>query len=572
MKKRSVFKVILSLLKLVDKFVVVLFLAVINGAIGNLLAVSISTLSVIALSSLLGLEISISFTNLLIIIVICGILRGIVRYFEQYSNHYIAFKILAIIRHKVFKKLESLSISDIDDKEKGNMMEMITSDIETLEVFYAHTVSPTLIALIVSVVNLIVLGLLTNFILSFVLLFFYILVGVIIPIISYKVLEKDGRSYRYELASFNSFFLDALKGIKELKFFNRIDEKAKIIDEKSSSLDKKRVKSNNKASIFKAISSSMIILSALSIILVSFLINSYSSITSTLFIKPYELIIGVVISLSSFGPLIALSALPLNLVQTFSSGNRILDLLDEKASLNEVNDGTTLDYKSVKVNSLSFKYNNADKEVLKNINLNINENKIIVIKGESGIGKSTLLKLLIRYYKIEDQNMIKYNDIPIDNINTSSLLDNVTMFSQSTYLFNDTILNNLKIASLNASNEEIIDALKKASIYNFVFSLKDNLNTVIDPQKLNISLGEKQRLGLARVILRKPKLLLLDEPTANIDLENEVLFLNSLKTIKKDMSIIIITHKESTSRIADITYKLENGELYEVKDNLNESN
>ena len=572
MKKRSVFKVILSLLKLVDKFVVVLFLAVLNGAVGNLLAVSISTLSVIALSSLLGLEISISFTNLLIIIVICGILRGIVRYFEQYSNHYIAFKILAIIRHKVFKKLESLSISDIDDKEKGNMMEMITSDIETLEVFYAHTVSPTLIALIVSIVNLIVLGLLTNFILSFVLLFFYILVGVIIPIISYKVLEKDGRSYRYELASFNSFFLDALKGIKELKFFNRIDEKAKIIDEKSSSLDKKRVKSNNKASIFKAISSSMIILSALSIILVSFLINSYSSITSALFIKPYELIIGVVISLSSFGPLIALSALPLNLVQTFSSGNRILDLLDEKASLNEVNDGTTLDYKSVKVNSLSFKYNNADKEVLKNVNININENKIIVIKGESGIGKSTLLKLLLRYYKIEDQNMIKYNDIPIDNINTSSLLDNVTMFSQSTYLFNDTILNNLKIASLNASNEEIIDALKKASIYNFVFSLKDNLKTVIDPQKLNISLGEKQRLGLARVILRKPKLLLLDEPTANIDLENEVLFLNSLKTIKKDMSIIIITHKESTSRIADITYKLENGELYEVKDNLNESN
>lgn len=572
MKKRNVFKVILSLLKLVDKFVFVLFLAVLNGAIGNLLAVSISTLSVIALSSLLGLEISISFTNLLIIIVICGILRGIVRYFEQYSNHYIAFKILAIIRHKVFKKLESLSISDIDDKEKGNMMEMITSDIETLEVFYAHTVSPTLIALIVSIVNLIVLGLLTNFILSFVLLFFYILVGVIIPIISYKVLEKDGRSYRYELASFNSFFLDALKGIKELKFFNKIDEKAKSIDEKSSSLDKKRVKSNNKASIFKAISSSMIILSALSIILVSFLINSYSSITSTLFIKPYELIIGVVISLSSFGPLIALSALPLNLVQTFSSGNRILDLLDEKASLNEVNDGTTLDYKSVKVNSLSFKYNNADKEVLKNINININENKIIVIKGESGIGKSTLLKLLLRYYKIEDQNMIKYNDIPIDNINTSSLLDNVTMFSQSTYLFNDTILNNLKIASLNASNEEIIDALKKASIYNFVFSLKDNLNTVIDPQKLNISLGEKQRLGLARVILRKPKLLLLDEPTANIDLENEVLFLNSLKTIKKDMSIIIITHKESTSRIADITYKLENGELYEVKDNLNESN
>lgn len=566
MKKRSVFKVILSLLKLVDKFIIVLFLAVLNGAIGNLLAVSISTLSIIALASLLGLEIGISFIALLIIIVVCGILRGVVRYFEQYSNHYIAFKILAIIRHKVFKKLESLSISDIDDKEKGNMMEMITADIETLEVFYAHTVSPTLIALIVSIVNLTILGIVTNFVLSFVLLFFYIVVGVVIPLISYKVLEKDGRSYRYELASFNSFFLDALKGIKELKFFNKVDEKSKNIDEKSSSLDKKRVKSNNKASIFKAISSSMIILSALTIILVTFLINTYSS-SLSLYIKPYELIIGVVIALSSFGPLVALSALPLNLVQTFSSGNRILDLLDEKPSLNEVKDGVNFEYNSLNVSNLSFKYSKDDKEVLKNINLslNLNENKIIVIKGESGIGKSTLLKLLLRYYKVSDYSMIKYNDISINKINTSSLLDNVTMFSQSTYLFNDTILNNLKIASLNASNDEVIDALKKASIYNFVFSLKDNLNTVIDPQKLNISLGEKQRLGLARVILRKPKLLLLDEPTANIDLENEVLFLNSLKTIKKDMSIIIITHKDSTSKIADITYKLENGELYEVK-------
>ena len=565
MKKRNTFKVMFSLLKLVDKFVIVLFLAVLNGAIGNLLAVSISTLSVIALASLFGLDISISLTTLLILIVVFGILRGVIRYFEQYSNHYIAFKILAIVRHKVFNKLRSLSISDIDDKEKGNMMEMITSDIETLEVFYAHTVSPTLIALIVSTINLTILGLVTNFVLSLTLLLFYIIVGIIIPLISYKVLEKDGSSYRYDLASFNSFFLDALKGIKEIKFLNKIKEKEALIDERSTMLDKKRVKSNNKASIFKAISSSMIILSALSIILVTYLINTYSNNVS-LYIKPYELMIGVVIALSSFGPLIALSSLPLNLVQTFTSGNRILDLLDEKPSLNEVTFKKDLTYQHLEVTNLSFKYKDEETNVLNNLNLNLKDNKIIVIKGESGIGKSTLLKLLLRYYEV-DNEMIKYNDISINEINTSSLLDNVTMFSQSTYLFNDTILNNLKIANLNASNEEVIDALKKASIYDFVFSLKEGLNTVIDPQKLNVSLGEKQRLGLARVILRKPKLLLLDEPTSNIDLENEVLFLNSLKNIKKDMGIIIITHKESTAKIADITYTLEKGKLYEVKSN-----
>ena len=565
MKKRNAFKVMFSLLKLVDKFVIVLFLAVLNGAIGNLLAVSISTLSVIALASLLGLDISISLTTLLILIVVFGILRGVIRYFEQYSNHYIAFKILAIVRHKVFNKLQSLSISDIDDKEKGNMMEMITSDIETLEVFYAHTVSPTLIALIVSIINLTILGLATNFVLSLTLLLFYIIVGIIIPLISYKVLEKDGSSYRYDLASFNSFFLDALKGIKEIKFLNKAKEKEALIDERSTMLDKKRVKSNNKASIFKAISSSMIILSALSIILVTYLINTYSN-NISLYIKPYELMIGVVIALSSFGPLIALSSLPLNLVQTFTSGNRILDLLDEKPSLKEVTFKKDLAYQQLEVTNLSFKYKDEETNVLNNLNLTLKDNKIIVIKGESGIGKSTLLKLLLRYYEV-DNEMIKYNDISINEINTSSLLDNVTMFSQSTYLFNDTILNNLKIANLNASNEEVIDALKKASIYDFVFSLKEELNTVIDPQKLNVSLGEKQRLGLARVILRKPKLLLLDEPTSNIDLENEVLFLNSLKNIKKDMGIIIITHKESTAKIADIIYTLEKGKLYEVKSN-----
>ena len=435
MKKRNAFKVMFSLLKLVDKFVIVLFLAVLNGAIGNLLAVSISTLSVIALASLLGLDISISLTTLLILIVVFGILRGVIRYFEQYSNHYIAFKILAIVRHKVFNKLQSLSISDIDDKEKGNMMEMITSDIETLEVFYAHTVSPTLIALIVSIVNLSIIGLVTNFVLSLTLLLFYIIVGIIIPLISYKVLEKDGSSYRYDLASFNSFFLDALKGIKEIKFLNKTKEKEVLIDERSTMLDKKRVKSNNKASIFKAISSSMIILSALSIILVTYLINTYSNNVS-LYIKPYELMIGVVIALSSFGPLIALSSLPLNLVQTFTSGNRILDLLDEKPSLKEVTFKKDLTYQHLEVTNLSFKYKDEETNVLNNLNLNLKDNKIIVIKGESGIGKSTLLKLLLRYYEV-DNEMIKYNDISINEINTCSLLDNVTMFSQSTYLFND---------------------------------------------------------------------------------------------------------------------------------------
>ncbi len=557
MKKRNVFKVILSLLKLVDKFIIVLFLAIINGAIGNLLASSITTLSAIALASLIGLNIDISFNILLILIVVFGLLRGVVRYFEQYSNHYIAFKILAIIRHKVFKKLISLSISDIDNKEKGNMMGMITADIETLEVFYAHTLSPSLIALIVSSLNLIILGLFTNYILVLILLFYYLLVGIFIPLISYKVLEKSGRNYRYDLAQFNSTFLDALKGIRELKFFNKLEEKTLEIDNKSKNLDKKRVKSNNLASIFKGLSSFIIILAALSILLASLLINKYSS---SFYLTNSQLIIGVTLSLSSFGPLLALSSLPINLVQTFTSGNRILDLLAEKPSLNEIKNKKNFIYKDLKVNNLSFSFNKQDKLILDNLSFKLAKKKIIVIKGESGSGKSTFLKLLLRYYQVEDR-MILYSTDSINQINTSSLLDNLTMFSQSTYLFNDSIINNLKLANQNASYEEVIEAMEKASIYDFVSSLKDKEETIIDKDKLNISLGEKQRLGLARVILRKPKLLLLDEPTSNIDLENENLFLASLKKLKEEMSIIIITHKASTFKIADEIYTLKDGKL-----------
>lgn len=558
-KSRGSFNTIIKLFKLIDKFIVVLFLAVINGAIGNLCAFGITFFSALTLASLMGLSINIPLYALIIIIIGLGILRGLLRYFEQYSNHLIAFKILAIIRSKVYKKLSSLSISDIDNEDSGDMMALISSDIETLEVFYAHTVSPLFIAIIVSTISLILMGIFSNIYITITLLISYLLIGFIIPIISYKSLKNRGVKYRNKFHNFNSFYLDSIKGIKEIRLFNKKDEFSENIDKRSNELDSLRVKNSKVSTIFTSLSSFIIILNALIILLLSY----YFYINKELEI--YNIVIIISISLSSFGPLLALNALPNNISQTLASANRVLDLLEKEPSIKDVINESNLDeFKSLKVNNLSFAYSDDPSNlILKNINFNVNKNEIVVIKGDSGEGKSTLLKLLLREYEVKDEMIIYNDDLSINKINTSSLLDRITIFNQKTYLFSDTIKNNLTMGNKNISDEEIKEALKKASIYEFVDSLKEKEETLIDNNNLNISLGEKQRLGLARVILKKPDLLLLDEPTSNIDSYNEKMFLSTLKDLKKDTTIIIITHKESTMKIADRIYELKEGILYE---------
>lgn len=313
------------------------------------------------------------------------------------------------------------------------------------------------------------------------------------------------------------------------------------------------------STIFTNLSSFIIILIALIILLLSY----YFYINKDLEI--YNIVIIISISLSSFGPLLALNALPNNISQTLASANRVLDLLEKEPSVKVVINESNLDeFKSLKVNNLSFAYSDDPSNlILKNINFNVNKNEIVVIKGDSGEGKSALLKLLLREYEVKDEMIIYNDDLSINKINTSSILDRITIFNQKTYLFSDTIKNNLTMCNKNISDEEIKEALKKASIYEFVDSLKEKEKTLIDNNNLNISLGEKQRLGFARVILKKPDLLLLDEPTSNIDSYNEKMFLSTLKDLKKDTTIIIITHKESTMKIADRIYELKEGILYE---------
>ena len=274
-----------------------------------------------------------------------------------------------------------------------------------------------------------------------------------------------------------------------------------------------------------------------------------------------KMIIGVVTVFGSFGPVVAISALPGNLTQTFASADRLLNLLEEKPEVSPIEDGKTFDFNNLAVNALSFSYEK-QLQVLQEVCMYIKKGEIVGIVGSSGCGKSTLLKLLLRFWQ-KNSGTIAYNSIDIDEINTNNLLDNVTMVSQETYLFNDTIENNLRIAKFNATKEEIENACKLSSIHDFILTLPDGYNTIVGAFGDNLSAGEKQRIGLARAFLLGSGLILLDEPTSNVDSINEGIILKALKQQKHKKGIILVSHRESTMAIADRIYRFEKGMLYE---------
>ncbi len=549
--KRRVIKLISKLITLIGPFISVILLAVVNGVIGYLLAINITLFAGIAILKFLGIAISLSYPLIFTIIILSGILRGIVRYFEQYSNHYIAFKILAILRIKIFRALRHLSLDKLEDKSKGDLVFLLQGDIETLEVFYAHTITPVLIALLTSVVMVIFMCLTTSIYLGLYLILAYLIIGVIIPVIFYKVNSKFGRKYRLKMAQFEDFYLDSIYGGYEIIANNKQEMYKKEVTKRSKDLIDVTKKSEMKNNTFMNITNSVIVILNILIIVIGYLLYKNNMILN------YEIILAYVVLTSSLGPVLALANLPSNLVQTFASGNRVLDILELKSSIVDGNTNIS-NVLPITFNKVSFKYDT--KYILNNVNLTINKNEIVGILGPSGVGKSTILKLIMRFYDVSSGEVL-INDMNIKNISYKSLYDNINLFSQSTYLFHDTILNNLLIAKSDASKEEVITACQNAGIYDYILAQKEGFNTKISDLKDNISEGEKQRLGLARVFLRKPKLLLLDEATANIDAINEGIILNALKQYSKDMSIIIISHRKSTLSICNKIYEFKEGNL-----------
>ena len=546
--RRSGLSIMGNLVSLLGGFAMVLLGAVINGSIGYLCAMGVTVLGAVGVAKALGENIALSYNWIIALAIGCGVLRGLLRYIEQYSNHYIAFKLLAILRDRIFQVLRKLCPAKLESRKKGSIIAMLTSDIETLEVFYAHTLSPICIAILVSLTVCVFTGTVVSPWLAAAAFLGYLVIGILVPVISSAALKESGVNYRREFASFNSYFLDSIKGIQDILFHNAGEQRKKEVNERSEKL-LKETRQMKEASTKAAAATELIVsLFILLTLAVGILLVHKGEITVG------KMVLGVVAVFGSFGPVIAISALPGNLTQTFASGDRVLNLLEETPVAEEITNGKNISYEKLEVKDLSFAYNTSE-PVLKNICMHAQKGEIVGIVGESGCGKSTLLKLLLRFWK-KDSGEINYNNIDIEQINTSNLLDNVTMVSQVTYLFDDTIEENLRIARPDATQEDLEEACRMASVHDFITTLPQGYKTRVGALGDNLSAGEKQRIGLARAFLSGRELILLDEPTSNVDSINEGIILKALAQQKHKKSIILVSHRESTMAIADRVYKM----------------
>lgn len=554
--RRSGARIMASLIMLLGSLAYIMLLAVVNGSLGFVCAMGVTLFGAVGIAKVLGEAIALSYGAIIALCIICGVLRGILRYFEQYSNHYIAFRLLAVLRDKIFASLRTLCPAKLESKQKGSIIAMITSDIETLEVFYAHTISPICIAVIVSLAVIVFVGTVSSPWLAVVALVAYLTIGILVPLISSARLKASGVRYRAEFASFNAYFLDSIKGIKDIVLNNAGEARKEQVNERSEVLLKETKKMKHDTTKAAAGTELAVSLSIIVALVVGIILVRADMLTVG------RMIIGVVAVFGSFGPVIAVAALPGNLTQTFASGDRVLNLLAEKPAVTPVKNGKKFDYNELDVRNLDFSYEK-DIQVLKDVCMNSKKGEIIGIVGESGCGKSTFLKLLLRFWQ-KDNGSIEYNGTDIDKIDSDNLLDNVTMVSQTTYLFDETIENNLRIAKPDATQKELEEACKMASIHNFIVNLPEGYQSRVGALGDNLSAGEKQRLGLARAFLKGSQLILLDEPTSNVDSINEGIILSALAQQKSKKSIILVSHRESTMAIADRTYKVENGRMKEV--------
>ncbi len=548
---RNGLKVMYKLIGLVLPLVHVMIAAITMGVIGFLTAIFIIVLGGVGLLNILGFATALSLKQVIIGIVICAVLRGILRYAEQGSNHYIAFKLLALIRHKVFIKLRKLAPAKLEGKDKGNLISIITTDTELLEVFYAHTISPIIIAFITSVIMTIFIGS-YNIFLGAIALVAYFIVGVIIPVWSSNQGDETGQQYRDELGDLNSYFLSSIRGINDIIQYGVGKERLDEINRRTDELETKQKFLLKQEGSNRAVTDTAILLCSMVMLFAGCILYNKGQVDFT------QVIIPLIALMSSFGPVVAISNLSNNLFHTIAAGNRVLDLLEEEPAVEEVSGKETVEFADMKLENVSFAYD--DEVILEDFNMEIKKNTIIGIYGKSGCGKSTLLKLLMRFWEVNN-GAITIGGKNINEINTSDLRKMQSFVTQDTYLFNDTIANNIGIAKENATMEEIIAAAKKASIHDFIMSLPNGYDSKVGELGGNLSGGEKQRIGIARAFLHDAPMILLDEPTSNLDSLNEGIILKSLMESKENKTIIIVSHRKSTMNIADVVLDVEKNSL-----------
>lgn len=544
--KRSGLNVMARLIGLVKPMLGFMLLAIAMGLLGNLCATFITVFGGYAILNVLHPEWSMSLGWLFAAVLLFALVRGFLRYAEQSCNHFIAFKLLALIRDKVFGALRRLCPAKLEGKDKGDLISVITSDIELLEVFYAHTISPICIAFLFCLMMVLFIGRIHTA-LGVLALSAYAVVGIVIPLVTSKRSGDDGIQFRSSAGKLSAFVLDSLRGLPETVQYGQGRKRLAEMDAQTDALSQTEAHMKRTAGKNTAAVNTTILLFDLAMLFSSAKLAGFEG-----------CLIATLAMMSSFGPVVSLAALGATLQNTFAAGNRVLDILDESPVAPDVTGKANVEFHGAAAENVSFSY--GGEQILEKLSLSIPEGKVIGITGRSGSGKSTLLKLFMRFWPVTE-GKVTISGKSVDKINTENLRDMESFVTQQTHLFHDSIRKNLCIAKLDATEEEIIAACKKASVHDFIMGLPKGYDTEVGELGDTLSGGERQRLGLARAFLHNAPFLLLDEPTSNLDSLNEAVILKALQTECQEKTVILVSHRKSTMGIADTVYSVERGRL-----------
>ena len=549
MKKQSKAKILFRMIKLVKPLTGFMLLSVFLGTLGFLCAQFIPTLGAVAVIRGLDAAGSYSFTALFVVLIVIAVLRAFLKFGEQRTNHYIAFTLLAIIRDKVFKALRRLCPAKLEGRDKGDLISLITSDVELLEVLYAHTISPVAIAFCVELIMMIFIG---SYHWSLGLLAFcaFVSVGVILPLIISKRSGTLGDELRADNGKLSAYMLENIRGLDETVQYDGGKERLTILTDKTNELTVKQGKLNRLTGKNAALANTFILFFDIAMLTLCTVLYANGVIGFDGFLIP------LVALMSSFGPVTALAGLGTTLQATVASGARVLAVIDEEPETEDVTGKENIGFSGAAARNVTFSY--GGEAVLNDLSIDFQENKIVGIVGKSGCGKSTLLKLLMRFWKTNDGKIL-ISGRDVDDINTVNLRDMESYMTQETQLFKGTIAGNIRIARLDATQEEIEEACKKASLHDFIMTLPKGYETEVGELGETLSGGERQRIGLARAFLHDAPFMLLDEPTSNLDSLNEAVILRSLKEESAGKTVVLVSHRKSTVRIADEVVEMENG-------------
>ena len=568
-KRRSAISIMGSLIGLVKPLLHIMLAAIILGTAGYLCAIFLTILAgqviVHGLMDGAGMTaiaikntwlINTPVKTIITIMIIIAVLRGILHYAEQYCNHFIAFKLLAIIRHKVFAALRKLCPAKLEGRDKGNLISIITTDIELLEVFYAHTISPIAIATLTSLIMVIFIGR-YHWLTGLLALAAYMIVGIVIPMWNGRRGSQMGMEFRTNFGELNSFVLDSLRGLDETIQYDQGEKRKEQMSERSRSLAGMQEKLSKMEGAQRSFTNLVILLASFGMLALTVWFYGKGEIGFA------GILTCTIAMMGSFGPVVALSSLSNNLNQTLASGERVLSLLEETPMVEEISEDMHIkiaseNFSGAEANNVTFAYEN--EIILDDYSLKLEPGKITGIHGASGSGKSTLLKLLMRFWDV-NQGSVSVDGEDVRKIPTRHLRDMESYVTQETHLFHDSIANNIAVGSPGASREAIIEAAKKASIHDFIMKLPKGYDTEVGELGDTLSGGEKQRIGIARAFLHDSPLILMDEPTSNLDSLNEGIILKSLREASEKKTVVLVSHRKSTMNIVDTVFEMKDGRI-----------